>query len=193
MAVAMLEDGATSRAVTEETGLSMSTVMRIRRLLFLPSPRRIPAGGGSTPEQQAAYVRRTHPEAVAMLQDGATNRQTAEKTGLSTSSVTRIRRLVDAPSPHYTAPGGRTIADVLALYTQPYNGGHARWTGPLSGREYSLFAAGRRYNARHEVFRAYYGRDPDGPVRTGCGTPGCISGPHLTDHTTRTTKPRSTT
>lgn len=191
-AVTLLRAGATTGTVVEETGLSMTTITRIRRLLHIPSPHRMP-DGTRTPEQQAAYLQQTHPAAVTMLRNGATKGAVTEETGLSESTVLRIRRLVRIPSPRRVPDGGRTIADVLTLHTQPYGNGHARWTGPTAGREYSLFARGERLNARAEAFRDFYGRDPVGYVRAGCGHSGCIAGAHLTDHTNRTTTPRSTT
>jgi hypothetical protein len=125
------------------------------------------------------------PEAVAaMLRAGASYRQITETLGTSRATIAKIRR--DHRIPASPRKGiKRTITEALAHHVQPYGNGHARWTGPTANDHAELWAEGRRYNARHQIFAAHHGRDPHGPVRTTCTEPGCIAAPHLADNIIR--------
>lgn len=151
----------------------------------------------STPAIRARYQKR-YPEVIRMLRDGATLLAIQAATGASHPTIIKIRRLFDIPVPKRSY-GARTIGQTIALYTEPYGDGHARWTGPArpstNGLQHPvLWANGTHYMGRREAFRAHHGRAPEGHIRTGCDEPACIAGAHLTDRTIRTElkdKPRA--
>lgn len=69
----------------------------------------------------------------------------------------------------------------LAALTEPVDGGHVRWTGPMDGPHPLLKHDGRRWPVSTLAFRQRYGREPIGTVRVGCDFPGCLAGAHLDD------------
>jgi len=242
-AVAMLQDGATHQQTAQTCGISTATVSTIRRTLNIPTPNQRTGPKGARPAQTAAQRRldddiarlltaghtneeirhtlhvggervtrvlherhivlpagrgkRTRAEratavkrALAMLRDGATYRHIRTETGIDPNTISALRKQHAIPTPDRPpAPQARkrarTIAEVLALHTQPYGDGHARWTGPRSGHQDILCAQGRRLSARRTAFHAHHARAPIGNVTPSCTEPHCIAGPHLTDHTNR--------
>jgi len=137
-----------------------------------------------TPRPPGRKPNATAAQIAAMLRAGATSRDTIAALHVSPNRVAQVRRDEQLP----VVPRGqraRTVAETIALQLQPYGDGHARWTGPVTNGKQQLWANGRRYNARHEIFRAHHGRNPDGPVMTACTDPGCVAGAHLTDRTIR--------
>lgn len=129
----------------------------------------------------------TPAQIAAMLRAGATSRDTIAALHVSPNRVAQVRRDEGLP----VVPRGqraRTVAETIALQLQPHGDegeGHAHWTGPVTNGKQQLWANGRRYNARHEIFRAHHGRAPDGPVMTTCTDPACVAGAHLSDRTIR--------
>ncbi|MGW5123002.1 Trp family transcriptional regulator [Streptomyces sp. NPDC004069] len=178
---ALLRAGATYRAIHQQLGVSHGLISKTRTFYKIPVPRRIGPRGA---ELRAATERR-YPQVVAMLRAGATHRQITAATGATTPTITRVRRILDIPVPVGHMRTARTIAQGLALYVEPYGDDHARWTGPRADDSPQLWASGRRYNARHETFRAHHGRPPVGSVRASCTERRCIAGAHLTDQTIR--------
>lgn len=145
----------------------------------LPKPKR---GGRYTPVERAAYERRTR----ELLLAGKSFSEIREQVGISAPTITRIRDEAGIkPSRKTGGHPARTVADVLALHVEPYGEGHARWTGPMTGRMPQLQAGGTRGNARRAVFEQHHGRPPVGRIRSNCGVTECIAGAHLTDNTLR--------
>lgn len=145
----------------------------------LPRPKR---GGRYTPEERAAYERRTR----ELLRAGRSFSEIREQVGISAPTITRIRDEAGIkPSRKTGARPARTVAEVLALHVEPYGEGHARWTGLMAGRMPQFQAAGTRGNARHAVFEQHHGRPPVGRIRSNCGVTECIAGAHLIDNTLR--------
>ena len=103
--------------------------------------------------------------------------------GLTEAEAAALAR--DGKANLVPAAPSRTIPQTLALYTEPYGDGHARWTGPTTGRKPEAYAHGHRYNARREAFRAHHHRAPHGPVTSTCTEPQCIAGDHLADRVIR--------
>lgn len=70
----------------------------------------------------------------------------------------------------------------LAALTEQVDGGHLRWTGPVTadGRQLLSFGAGHDSAAR-VAFRARWRRDPVGVVLPACDYPHCLHGDHLDD------------
>ncbi|MEU3346387.1 hypothetical protein ABZ723_15655 [Streptomyces sp. NPDC006700] len=178
---ALLRAGATYRAIREQLGVSHGVIRKTRIVYEIPTPRRSSPQGA---ELRAATERR-YPKVAEMLRAGATHRQITAATGASAPTLVRVRRILGVPVPPRNMRSTRTIAEGLALYTEPYGDGHARWTGPHAGYKPHLAAGGRRYSARREAFRAHHGRPPAGTVRASCEEAGCIAGAHLTDQTIR--------
>lgn len=73
----------------------------------------------------------------------------------------------------------------LAALTEEVDGGHLRWTGPLDGHHPLLKHNGRRWPVLTLAFRATYGREPHGTVRSDCDYPHCLLGEHLSDKESR--------
>lgn len=150
------------------------------------SARARPNGGRYTPEQRAAFERRT----VELLRAGASYSEITAELGITSPTIVRIRRQAGIPaSGRAGAPPSRSKAEVLALHVEPYGDGHARWTGPMSGRMAQLHAEQGRFNARHVVFERHHRRAPVGYVRSDCGEQACFAGAHLTDDLTRSPHP----
>ncbi|WP_330348146.1 hypothetical protein [Streptomyces sp. NBC_00582] len=121
---------------------------------------------------------------AAMLRDGATYREIHAAYGCSRGTISQVRRDHRIPTPDRWKKH-RTVAEVLALNSEACEDGHVRWTGPHARGNPELWANGRRYNGRHEAFKAHHGRAPLGRVTASCGRPGCIAGPHLADRVIR--------
>ncbi|MGW5509929.1 WhiB family transcriptional regulator [Streptomyces albogriseolus] len=149
---------------------------------------RLPFGTRYTPEQRAVYERLI----VEQLRAGATYSQIIERIGVTAPTIVRVRRKYGQPrsTNKPVNPNTRSVAEALAVTTEPYGDGHTRWTGPLARRSLLLHAEGRRFNARRLLFEQHHGRPPVGPVRSNCGEQQCITGAHLTDSTLRSPTPQ---
>lgn len=152
----------------------------------VPAPR-LPFGTRYTPEQRAVYERLV----VEQLRAGASYSQIMHRVGVTAPTIVRVRRKYGLPrsTNKPTSPTRRSVAEALAVTTEPYGEGHTRWTGPVAGRSMVLHAEGHRLNPRRVLFEQHHGRPPDGPVRSTCGEQQCITGAHLTDSTMRTPAP----
>ncbi|MFR0354124.1 WhiB family transcriptional regulator [Streptomyces sediminimaris] len=180
----LLRQGATQRQITKELGVSARVVTATRRAYGIPYPKG--PGFRYTPEQRAENERRT----LELLRAGATFSQIIEQVGISAPTIIRIRREAGlGPSGQTGGHPSRSVADVLAEHVEPYGDGHARWSGPMSGRMPQLYADGGRCNARHAVFEQHHGRPPVGYVRSDCREQACIAGAHLTDDVLRRAQP----
>ncbi|MFD5251309.1 helix-turn-helix domain-containing protein [Streptomyces bobili] len=180
---AMLRAGTSDRQIKAELHVDQATITATRRALRIDPVRPAPLTQlGLDARRATAQAREAR--IVAMLRAGATIPQIRADTGCSRHTIARVRRAHGLPSPPPVRPR-TSIAEALACYVQPYGDDHARWTGPTSKNrdigQPQLYAEGRRYNARHEIFRAHHGRAPEGRVRTTCTEPRCIAGPHLAD------------
>lgn len=180
---AMLLDGATYNEIATALGAGRHRIAAVRHTRQIPVPPGR-AGNTHTPADRAAVV--------AMLRHGATIAEIRARHHISPNTITELRRTHRIPYQPRPVPT-RTISEALALYTEPYDDGHLRWTGPTRGRTELLWADGRPHTARHITFRHHWHRDPIGYACTTCTEPGCIAGPHLADHLTRTTQRHSRT
>ena len=70
----------------------------------------------------------------------------------------------------------RTLSSIVDGGTTRLFGGHLAWTGSLK-----VHFQGGTYTPRQAVFLLDRGRKPSGPVRTECGTEGCVLPAHITD------------
>ncbi|MFF9123203.1 hypothetical protein ACF09J_07875 [Streptomyces sp. NPDC014889] len=143
-----------------------------------------PAGERISPQERPAIVARVG----KLLLAGATYERISQEVGVSPPTVGRIRGELRIPLAKRSMPS-RTVAEALALHIEPYGDGHARWTGPMTGRMPQLCAEGRRLNARRTVFERHHGRPPVGYVVSCCGDIPCMTGAHLTDAVMRGTAP----
>lgn len=119
---AMLRAGATYTQIKSELRVRNGTIRRVRADYGIPVP---PGRAGARPltaEERAAAVEQRHPKAATMLRAGFTHQETADACGISTGTVSDIRRALNIPVP----PGrsgpkgprqGRTAED-LALDDQ---------------------------------------------------------------------------
>lgn len=182
----MLRQGAVQRQIIDRLGVSSSTIASVRKEFGIPVQAGAP-GFRYTPEQRAAYEQRT----VEMLRTGATYQQITDEVGITSPTIVRIRRQAGLPAPNpgrNNAPP-RTVDEGLAASAELYGDGHARWTGPMTGRMPQLHAAGGRFNARHVIFERHHGRPPVGRVQSNCGDVPCVAGAHLTDDVLRDALP----
>lgn len=175
----MLRNGATYAEIYTELEVSHRLISETRKTHDIP----VPKGRRLNPAQRAAIW----PRVAELLRAGTPWRQIAAETGLSSPSINHIRKHYGIQRSERRTPGRRprTTQETLALFSQPYGDGHARWTGPWRGRSAQLWANGSCYNARHEAFRAHHGRAPEGLVKATCEEPQCLAGAHLADRPMR--------
>ncbi|WP_406157695.1 WhiB family transcriptional regulator [Streptomyces canus] len=182
---ALLREGVTHRQIMKRLKVSSPVVTVTRQAYGIPH--RTGPGHRYSPEQRAEYEQRT----LELLRAKASFSQIIEQVGISAPTIIRIRRQAGLePSGQTGGHPARTKADALVAHMEPYGNGHARWTGPMSGRLPQLYAERTRFNARQVVFELHYGRPPVGRIFSGCGVTACIAGAHLTDHTLRTARPK---
>jgi hypothetical protein len=182
---ALLREGVPHRQIMEQLKVASQVVTATREAYSIP--RRTGPGFRYSPEQRAENQRRT----IELLRGGATYQQITDEVGISAPTIIAICRKAGLPTPdHNGGQPARTKAEALALHVEAYGDGHARWTGPMSGRLQQLFAESDRFNARHVVFEQHHGRPPTGVVRSNCDVTACIAGAHLTDHTLRGARPK---
>lgn len=182
---ALLRQGATHQRIITELHVSSVTVAAVRQEYGIPHP--VGSGHRLPPVKRGEVERRT----VELLREGATYREVTAEVGISAPTIVAIRRKAGLPSPDRTrrTPPPRSITDALAENVEAYGDGHARWTGPMTGRMPQLHAEAKRFNARHIAFEEHHGRPPIGYVRSNCGEQACIAGAHLTDDQMRNACP----
>jgi hypothetical protein len=82
------------------------------------------------------------------------------------------------------------LEDAWRARTAPLPGGHLAWIGAHDGHGVGVLTYRRgRYAAARIGFRIANGTDPVGPVKPGCGTPGCVEPTHLDDQPRRARDP----
>jgi uncharacterized protein YerC len=177
----LLRAGATQRQIMAELNVPSMVVVVTRKTYGIPYHK-----GGSgfryTPQQRAENERRI----LELLRAGVTYAKITAETGVKGPTITEIRKRAGLPAAKgRNGSRARSKAEVLAAYVEPYGDGHARWTGPRTGRTPQLCAEGGQFNARHVTFEAHHGRPRVGYVRTSCNESDCIAGAHLTDDTMR--------
>ncbi|MER6532996.1 hypothetical protein ABT215_04075 [Streptomyces sp900105755] len=192
---AMLRAGATYREIHTQLKVSNATIASTREALDIPHAR-LPTRG-PTDAERVAHTLRQHPRVAELLREGATHSKITAETGVRSDAITRVRRALGIPVPKGRRLGAaaqnRTVAEVLAHYTEHLADGHAHWTGSFNGRRPVLWRHQRPLQARRETFRAHHGRDPEGRVRVDCDDPACIAGAHLTDNPIRAAREAGTT
>jgi DNA-binding CsgD family transcriptional regulator len=181
----LLREGLTHRQIMNRLNVSSPVVTATREAYKIPY--RTGPGFRYAPEDRAEIERRT----IELLRARASYSQIIEQVGISPPTIIRIRRQAGLePSGQTGGHAARPKAEVLAEHVEPYGEGHARWTGPMTGRLPQLWAERTRFNARHVVFEQHYGRPPAGRVCSNCGVTTCIAGAHLTDETLRAARPK---
>ncbi|WP_340382278.1 hypothetical protein U5640_36270 [Streptomyces sp. SS7] len=176
--IALLRAGKTQRQIKAQLHVGSSRVASARQAAGItPAPAR--ARKISSEERRAAIEAR-YPRVAAMLRAGISHRKITAATGATAPTITSVRRALQIPVPQSSNPA-RTIPEGLALHTEAYGDGHARWNGPHTRGQPQLWAEGRVFSARREIFRAHHGRAPEGYVRATCEQPGCIGAEHLAD------------
>ncbi len=99
--------------------------------------------------------------------------------------------------PGCVAPGhveeqSDSIEAALARHLQSVDGGHVRWTGSTDTHGVPVVVYQQvKGSVRRAVFRLRYGREPEGPVRAGCGVRSCVAGAHLEDRLMRAANARA--
>lgn len=73
--------------------------------------------------------------------------------------------------------------ETLEALMTPLPGGHARWTGRVTGD--GVPVVDNCTTAARVVFRVTYGREPEGVVRVTCDRKHCVAGLHLADRPMR--------
>lgn len=180
--IALLHAGMSQRDIKAQLHVGGARVATARATAGIKRrTTRIPLDG--TDQRQAAVEAR-HPQVAAMLRAGASYRQITAATGTTSPTIANVRRTLKIPVPPARNPH-RTIPEALAHHTETYGDGHARWNGPHSRGQAQLWAEGRVFSARREIYRAHTGRAPQGRVRPTCTEPGCIGPEHLADDTDR--------
>ncbi|MFE3853396.1 WhiB family transcriptional regulator [Streptomyces griseorubiginosus] len=181
----LLRQRVAQRQIMKDLKVSHQVVVATREAYGIP--RRGGSGHRYSPERRAENERRT----IEMLKAGATYQQISDEVGISQPTIFAIRVKVGLPAPdNRGGQPARSKAEALALNTEPYGDGHARWTGTIAGRSFQLNAEGQQLNARRVAFEQHHGRPPEGRVSTDCGVTSCIAGAHLTDDTLRAARPK---
>lgn len=186
---ALLTAGRTNTQIRAQLKVGPTRVSRVLRERGITLP---PARARRTRAELAAAEQK----ALAMLRAGATYNSIRAATRVSTNTLSKLRKQHNIPLPARTpAPQARKparpMAEALALHTQPYGNGHARWTGPHNGHQGLVWAEGRRSAVPREAFTAHHQRKPVGYVKTNCDELACIAGPHLTDQLIRAAHTRA--
>lgn len=78
-----------------------------------------------------------------------------------------------------------SLEERFQRHTEPVSGGHVRWTGSTSHGTPVVRQGSSTHSAYRVAFRLEYGREPVGPVTSGCGMPSCVAGAHLEDRPMR--------
>ncbi|MEV6614247.1 hypothetical protein AB0N31_10565 [Streptomyces sp. NPDC051051] len=175
----MLRAGTPYRKIKAELHVSHATIVATRKALRIDLVRPAPLTQLAGDELRAAIEER-YPQVAAMLRAGATLQEISDVTGVSPPTSVKVRRILGIPTPQ-RGMQARSIGQTIDRYLEHHGDGHARWTGPFANGQPQLWANGRCYAARREIFRSHHGRTPEGTVRTTCTQPGCIAGAHLAD------------
>ncbi|GHH30001.1 hypothetical protein [Streptomyces rubradiris] len=91
----------------------------------------------------------------------------------------------DPSMPRRIKPRATSLEEAFRLRAKPIDGGHVRWTGPITNTTPNLRYRGANHSAYRIAFRLHYGRVPEGQARPVCGVPGCLAGGHLEDRPMR--------
>lgn len=185
----LLEAGHTNTSIQAALKVGGDRVTRVLRERGITQP----PGRAKRPR---AEITAAEDQAVRMLQDGATVRQTTAATRISPNRLAALRAQHHIPTTRPTPPRPpsrtrRTFPDAIALHTEPYGDGHTRWTGPVTNGHPVVCAEGTRISVRPYQFRTHHQRQPDGHITPNCGQHDCITGAHLTDRTIREANKRA--
>ena len=126
---------------------------------------------------------------IAQLLDGAcSDRAIARALQVSTSRVRRVREAQGTPMvPKGRPPRYTSLTDLFTQNTVATDDGHLEWTGPTTGASDSpIYHYGSvTGSVNRAAFEEFFGRAPEGYVRSFCGHSGCIKGAHLWDRRMR--------
>lgn len=134
--------------------------------------------------------RHTATQVAEMLRAGHTYSQINAATGVSRTTIAKIRKGYEIPSP---APGAgwdearskATIREKWECHVVDRPGGHQHWHGVYSNGMPLLCLSDRNLSARRLSFEFTHGRPADGPVTVDCDDPHCVAGAHMVDRPLR--------
>ncbi|PNG19739.1 hypothetical protein [Streptomyces cahuitamycinicus] len=112
----------------------------------------------------------------------------AKQLGVAPATVQRTREALGLPAPR-CGPRERygSLAEAFHANTEAIDDGHLRWKRSTPHVCYRQ----QRIPAARVSFELHHGRQPVGPVLTGCGMDGCVAGGHLEDRPMREANKRA--
>jgi hypothetical protein len=127
-------------------------------------------------------------EIARLLRAGHSNAEVRRRIGGRPARIAAVRADLGLPQ-HPPGPRPRPLGGLWAVHAEPVSGGHLRWTGPVRNGTPVLTSGRQTTTAYRWAWRLRTGRDPEGPVRPGCGMPACVAPLHLTDTGQTSTDP----
>jgi hypothetical protein len=119
---------------------------------------------------------------VALLREGHSDRYIARTLRTNPKRASRLRQELQLPRAKRNVI---TVDQAWTARTRATDDGHLAWTGPLREGVPVFKVDGEEYSARRYAFQKAHGREPEGRVRTGCGTPLCVRPDHVDDQPMR--------
>jgi hypothetical protein len=89
------------------------------------------------------------------------------------------------PRRERTRPLPTSFEDVFRTHTEDADGGHIRWTGPVTHQTPAVRFDSRLQSAYRVAFRLHHGREPEGLAMPVCDMPLCVAGGCLEDRPMR--------
>ena len=130
-------------------------------------------------KEPSSYRHPKHDAIAAMLQVGATVKDTAATLGADRRAVARVRNILGmAP-----VRNSSTAEEKVARFSVPLDGGHTGWSGRVTTASQvpSIRHRSVEVPASHVAFEQRAGRPPVGIVKAECGVPHCLTPSHLSD------------
>lgn len=127
----------------------------------------------------------THAAIEKLLRAGHGNKAIAKRVRVRHQTVAAIRAELGIPS--LVQPTKATYReDAFWQRTQPVDGGHLNWTGHYNSTGVPcLRTTTGMVTAYRIAFRIRWQRDPQGPVKPGCGMGRCVHPDHVEDQPMR--------
>lgn len=106
-------------------------------------------------------------------------------------TVQRTREALHLPAPKICRILPATLEDAFRQHTQPTEGGHVAWSGPVTGGVPKVTFQGTTRSAYRVSFRIHHGREPVGRVTSSCEVQRCVSGRCVEDKPMREANQRA--